>query len=366
MEYTFDYSIIVKRFLMCKYFHSSSEKASLSGKRKRDNMAKKKSEERTDLSPEKLWDMYMKMLYTRKFEEKVAYFFSRGMVHGTTHLCIGQEASAVGAIAALEDSDWITATHRGHGHTIGKGLELKPMMAELLGKSTGYCRGKGGSMHIADFSVGMLGANGVVGGGYTLATGAALATKMQGKESVSVVFFGDGASNRGTFHEAANMAAAWGLPVIFVCENNQYASTTPYRTTTSVADIADRSSGYGMPGVIVDGNDVFAVYEAAGKLIERARKGEGPALLECKTYRVKGHFVGDPERYRSREEVQKVCDSNDPLDRFRCAVSEKGLLPEKELDEIMARSRQEVEDAVSYAQNEPEPEPSELFSDVYA
>jgi pyruvate dehydrogenase E1 component alpha subunit len=269
-------------------------------------------------------------------------------------------------MAHLSKDDYIQSTHRGHGHTIAKGADLKKMMAEIFGKRSGCCKGKGGSMHIADFSVGMLGANGVVGGGYTLATGAALALKMQGKDNVAVVFFGDGASNRGTFHEAANMAAVWKLPVIFVCENNQYASTTPYLTTTSVKDIADRAAGYGMPGVIVDGNDVFAVHEAAGKLVERARNGEGPAFLECKTYRIKGHYVGDPEKYRTREEVQKVCQSDDPLDRFRCAVSEKGLLTEKELDGIIARSRQEVEEAVSYAQNEPEPEPSELFSDVYA
>jgi acetoin:2,6-dichlorophenolindophenol oxidoreductase subunit alpha len=309
---------------------------------------------------------YSTMTKIRFFETKVEEKFLAGEIPGFVHLYIGEEAIAAGVMAHLGKDDYIQSTHRGHGHTIAKGADLKRMMAEIFGKRSGCCKGKGGSMHIADFSVGMLGANGVVGGGYTLATGAALATKMQGKDSVSVVFFGDGASNRGTFHEAANMAAVWGLPVIFVCENNQFASTTPYRTTTSVADIADRAAGYGMPGVIVDGNDVFAVYEAAGKLIEKARKGEGPAILECKTYRIKGHFVGDPERYRTREEVQKVCESDDPLERFMCAVSEKGLLSEKEMDEILSRSRLEVEEALSYAQNEPEPEPSELFSDVYA
>ncbi len=309
---------------------------------------------------------YEVMSKIRFFETKVEEKFLAGEIPGFVHLYIGEEAIAAGVMAHLRKDDYIQSTHRGHGHTIAKGADLKRMMAEIFGKKSGCCKGKGGSMHIADFSVGMLGANGVVGGGYTLATGAALASRMQGKDSVAVVFFGDGASNRGTFHEAANMAAAWKLPVVFVCENNQYASTTPYRTTTSVEDIADRAAGYGMPGVIVDGNDVFAVYEAAGELVERARKGQGPAMLECKTYRVKGHFVGDPERYRTREEVQKVCESDDPLDRFRCAVSEKGLMSDKELDEIIDRSRQEVEEAISYAQNEPEPEPSELFSDVYA
>jgi pyruvate dehydrogenase E1 component alpha subunit len=329
----------------------------------------KKKQERTDISsyPEELLKkFYETMSKIRFFEMKVEEKFLAGEIPGFVHLYIGEEAIAAGVMAHLSKDDYIQSTHRGHGHTIAKGADLKKMMAEIFGKRSGCCKGKGGSMHIADFSVGMLGANGVVGGGYTLATGAALALKMQGKDNVAVVFFGDGASNRGTFHEAANMAAVWKLPVIFVCENNQYASTTPYLTTTSVKDIADRAAGYGMPGVIVDGNDVFAVHEAAGKLVERARNGEGPAFLECKTYRIKGHYVGDPEKYRTREEVQKVCQSDDPLDRFRCAVSEKGLLTEKELDGIIARSRQEVEEAVSYAQNEPEPEPSELFSDVYA
>jgi pyruvate dehydrogenase E1 component alpha subunit len=329
----------------------------------------KKKQERTDISsyPEELLKkFYETMSKIRFFEMKVEEKFLAGEIPGFVHLYIGEEAIAAGVMAHLSKDDYIQSTHRGHGHTIAKGADLKKMMAEIFGKRSGCCKGKGGSMHIADFSVGMLGANGVVGGGYTLATGAALALKMQGKDNVAVVFFGDGASNRGTFHEAANMAAVWKLPVIFVCENNQYASPTPYLTTTSVKDIADRAAGYGMPGVIVDGNDVFAVHEAAGKLVERARNGEGPAFLECKTYRIKGHYVGDPEKYRTREEVQKVCQSDDPLDRFRCAVSEKGLLTEKELDGIIARSRQEVEEAVSYAQNEPEPEPSELFSDVYA
>jgi pyruvate dehydrogenase E1 component alpha subunit len=329
----------------------------------------KKKQERTDISsyPEELLKkFYETMSKIRFFEMKVEEKFLAGEIPGFVHLYIGEEAIAAGVMAHLSKDDYIQSTHRGHGHTIAKGADLKKMMAEIFGKRSGCCKGKGGSMHIADFSVGMLGANGVVGGGYTLATGAALALKMQGKDNVAVVFFGDGASNRGTFHEAANMAAVWKLPVIFVCENNQYASTTPYLTTTSVKDIADRAAGYGMPGVIVDGNDVFAVHEAAGKLVERARNGEGPAFLECKTYRIKGHYVGDPEKYRTREEVQKVCKSDHPLDRFRSAVSETGLLTEKELDGIIARSRQEVEEAVSYAQNEPEPEPSELFSDVYA
>ncbi|HRV99751.1 MAG TPA: thiamine pyrophosphate-dependent dehydrogenase E1 component subunit alpha, partial [Aminobacteriaceae bacterium] len=225
---------------------------------------------------------YKTMVTIRSFEQMIEKFFLEGEIPGFVHLYIGEEAIATGVMANLRKTDYIQSTHRGHGHTIAKGADLKRMMAELFGKSTGSCKGKGGSMHIADFSVGMLGANGIVGGGFTMATGAALAHKMQKTDGVAVTFFGDGASNRGTFHEAANMAAAWNLPVIFVCENNQWASTTPYRTTTSVDDIADRAVAYGMPGVIVDGNDVFSVCEAAKELVERARRGEGPSILECK------------------------------------------------------------------------------------
>lgn len=313
-----------------------------------------------------LGQFYRTMLTIRSFEKKVEEKFLAGEIPGFVHLYIGEEAIATGVMANLTKEDHIQSTHRGHGHTIAKGADLKRMMAEIFGKREGCCKGKGGSMHIADFSVGMLGANGVVGGGFNLATGAALASKMQGKDTVAVVFFGDGASNRGTFHEAANMAAVWKLPVVFVCENNQYASTTPYRTTTSVEDIAVRAAGYGMPGVIVDGNDVFAVYEESQKLIERARRGEGPSLLECKTYRVKGHFVGDPERYRTKDEVQKVCESNDPIDRFECTVLDGKLFSREELDAIKASAGKEVEEALEFARNAEEPEVSELFADVYA
>ncbi len=320
-----------------------------------------------DKYPKALLAQFYKTMFTiRSFEKKVEEKFLAGEIPGFVHLYIGEEAVAAGVISNLSREDLIQSTHRGHGHTIAKGADLKRMMAEIFGKKEGCCKGKGGSMHIADLGVGMLGANGVVGGGFNIATGAALAIKMQGKDNVSVVFFGDGASNRGTFHEAANMAAVWDLPVLFVCENNQYASTTPYRTTTSVDDIADRAAGYGMPGVIVDGNDVFAVYEGARKLIERARRGEGPALLECKTYRVKGHFVGDPEQYRTKEEVNKVCESNDPIDRFECTVLDGNLFSREELDGIKTLAVKEVEEALEFARNAAEPEVSQLFADVYA
>ncbi len=308
---------------------------------------------------------YETMVKIREFELTVEKYFYDGEIPGFVHLYTGEEAVATGVMANLRKTDYIQSTHRGHGHTIAEGAELKPMMAELFGKSTGSCKGKGGSMHIADFSVGMLGANGVVGGGFTMATGAALAQKMQKTDGVSVTFFGDGASNRGTFHEAANMAAVWNLPVIFLCENNQWASTTPYRTTTSVDDIAIRAQSYGMPGVIVDGNDVFSVYEAAKDLVERARRGEGPSILECKTYRLKGHFVGDPEMYRTREEVQKVQEDTDPIPRFEKKVLKAGAMTEKELESIRKQVEEELKEALEFARTSPEPEESALFEDLY-
>lgn len=313
-----------------------------------------------------LEQFYETMTTIRFFETKVEEKFLAGEIPGFVHLYIGEEAIAAGVMANLSREDYIQSTHRGHGHTIAKGADIKRMMAEIFGKKEGYCKGKGGSMHIADFSIGMLGANGVVGGGLSLATGAALAAKMQGKDTLATVFFGDGAANRGTFHEAINMAAVWSLPIIFVCENNQYASTTPYRTVTSVENISDRAGGYGIPGITVDGNDVFAVYEAARSFAERVRKGMGPALLECRTYRVKGHFVGDPEKYRTREEVQAVCRNNDPISRFECAVLGQRVFSREELEAVKSKTRKNVEEAVAFAQSMPEPEAEDLLADVYA
>ena len=278
---------------------------------------------------ELLCRLYRTMVTIRFFEQTVEKHFLAGEIPGFVHLYIGEEAIATGVCANLTPDDYIASTHRGHGHSIAKGADVSRMMAEIFGKKTGYCKGKGGSMHIADFSVGMLGANGVVGGSFAIATGAALATKMLEQKRVAVAFFGDGASNRGTFHESANLASIWKLPVIFLCENNQYASTTPYRSSTSVEDIADRARGYGMPGVVVDGNDVFAVYEAAKAAVERARGGGGPSLVEAKTYRIKGHFVGDPELYRSKEEVQEIFAKTDPISQFERQVSSEGSLSEK-------------------------------------
>ncbi len=308
---------------------------------------------------------YGTMLKIRFFEKAVEENFLAGEIPGFVHLYIGEEAIATGVCANLTKKDYIQSTHRGHGHTIAKGADINRAMAEIFGRRNGHCKGKGGSMHIADFSVGMLGANGVVGGGYTLATGAALAIKMQKRDEVAVVFFGDGASNRGTFHEAANMAAVWKLPVIFVCENNEWASTTPYTTTTSVRDIADRAVGYGMPGIIVDGNDVFEVYNAAKEAVERARQGGGPTLIEAKTYRIKGHFVGDPEMYRTKEEVRERFEKNDPIKRFEKKVLSEKLMKQEEMDRIRDKARKTVEDALEFARNSSYPDPEELYEDLY-
>lgn len=311
-------------------------------------------------------NFYRTMCRIRYFEQTVEKLFLDGEIPGFVHLYIGEEAIATGVCANLTNSDYIESTHRGHGHTLAKGADVNRAMAEIFGRSTGFCKGKGGSMHIADFSVGMLGANGVVGGGYNLAVGAALAIDFQKRKDVSVVFFGDGASNRGTFHEAANMAAAWNLPVVFVCENNKWASTTPYRTTTAVENISDRAVGYGMPSIIVDGNDVFDVYKGMKQAVERARQGGGPTFLEAKTYRIKGHFVGDPEMYRTKEEVAEQFDNNDPIKRFEEKALKDNLLTKKEMEAINSEEKKVIEDSVEFAKNSAFPEEKELFNDLFA
>ncbi len=312
-----------------------------------------------------LLNAYRKMATIRAYETKVEEIFLAGELPGFTHLYIGEEACGVGVCENLNSDDYIESTHRGHGHCLAKGADVKKMMAELYGKETGYCHGKGGSMHIADFSIGMLGANGVVGAGYNLAMGAALAAKLQGTEQIAVAFFGDGASNRGTFHESCNMASVWKLPILYVCEMNQWASTTPYRTTTSVENIAVRAVAYDMPGKTVNGNDFFEVYEAAKEAVEYVRSGKGPYLLELKTYRIKGHFVGDPEKYRTKEEVQEHFQNDDPLVNFRKTVIEKKLLTDAELDEIDEAARQLVLESVEEAIAASYPDESELMKNYY-
>jgi acetoin:2,6-dichlorophenolindophenol oxidoreductase subunit alpha len=292
--------------------------------------------------------------------------FLASEIPGFVHLYIGEEAIGTGVCAHLKTDDYITSTHRGHGHCIAKGAKVKPMMAEIFGKATGYCKGKGGSMHIADFAVGMLGANGVVGGGINLAVGAALAAKMKKTNQIAVTFFGDGASNRGTVHEGMNMAAIWKLPVIFVCEYNQYASTTPSGYGVSVPNVSVRAQGYGMPGITVtEGNDVFAVYEAMQKAVEHVRAGKGPYMLEFKTYRIKGHYVGDPELYRTKQEVQEHFEKNDPLKNFAKTVLSKNWMSQEELDSIRAAAATELTEALEAARQAPYPTDSELYNDYY-
>ena len=314
---------------------------------------------------EKLIEMYRKMLEIRHFEEKVYELYGQNLVPGTIHLYAGQEAVAVGVCANLRKEDYIVSTHRGHGHCIAKGADLKRVMAEILGKKTGYCRGKGGSMHIADFSIGILGATGVVGAGIPIAVGAGLSIKLRGTDQVVACFFGDGASNQGTFHEGINMAAIWKLPVLFVCENNLYAMGTRQSRVMLIENISERAAAYGIPGVTVDGNDVLAVYEAAKEAVERAKRGEGPTLIECKTYRHKGHSRMDPATYRPKEEVEYWL-RKDPIPKFRGRLLEMGILTEEEAKKIEEEVLREIEEAVKFALESPYPEPEEALKDVYA
>lgn len=308
-------------------------------------------------------EMYKKMLEIRKFEEKVYDLFTQNLVPGTMHLYTGEEATAVGVCAAVDLTDFITSTHRGHGHCIAKGASLKKMMAELFGKRTGYCKGKGGSMHITDNSIGMLGANAVVGGAIPIAVGAGLSCKLKYPGRITACFFGDGASNQGTFHEGINLAAVWDLPVVFVCENNLYAMGTRQSMVMKILNVSERAAGYGIPGVTVDGNDVLAVYEAAKKAVSRARKGEGPTLLECKTYRHRGHSRFDPAAYRPQDEVAAWL-SRDPVGIFKKKLLEKGI-PEEFFQKIEDQVDREIEEAVDFAMNSPLPAPEEALDDVW-
>src|SRR5699024_251682 len=310
-------------------------------------------------------DMLYEMILIRRFEETVEKLFQEGKIHGTMHLCIGQEATAVGACAPLTIEDKITSTHRGHGHSIAKGTQIKGMMAELLGKETGYCKGKGGSMHIADFDVGNLGANGIVAAGLPLGTGAALVSKMKEKNYVVLSYFGDGATNEGAFHESMNLASIWNLPMIFFCENNLYGMSGPIEEMTNVAHIAERAKAYGIPGVTIDGNDVIKVAETTKEAVERARNGEGPTLIEAKTYRWRGHSRSDARKYRSRDEEKDWRKNRDPIASFKTRLIEENILTEEKLHKLNERVDAELEEAVKFAEESEEPNLNTLTTDIF-
>ena len=307
------------------------------------------------------------MVRIRIFEETAGKMMENGKIPGALHLYVGQEAIAAGVMVHLSNEDYITSTHRGHGHLIAKGGEFNYMFAELYGKATGYCKGKGGSMHISNLELGMLGANGIVGGGPPIAMGAAFSCKFRKTKNVAVAFFGDGASNEGAFHEAANMAGLYKLPCVFVCENNGYGEYTPQANHQAIVDVADRAQGYGMPGVVVDGMDAVAVYEAAGEAIERARQGVGPTLLECKTYRYYDHVGvrGMGLSYRTDEEVERW-KQKDPIANFEAHLAEQDLLSADAAAAVQAAVRQEVDAGVAFAESSPAPEPTAVTEDVYA
>ena len=316
-------------------------------------------------SPGALREALKKMYLIRRFEEGAEESYTRGLIHGTMHLSIGQEASAVASCMELTDADKITSTHRGHGHCIAKGAEVGRMFAEFFGKETGYCHGRGGSMHIADVKTGNLGANGIVGGGLPIAVGAALTAKRLGRDDVTVCFFGDGANNEGAFHEALNMAAVWKLPVIFVCENNKYGMSTSTERSTAVKRIAERAVAYAMPGVTVDGNDFSAVAEAMHIAIARARAGEGPSLVENLTYRWRGHSKSDRNRYRTKDEIEDWM-SRDPIARFQDQLIAHGILSETEAAKVQSEVESEVAAGIDFARVSPAPQITDVTRFVHA
>jgi len=319
-----------------------------------------------NLTREQLLEVYRQMRLIRNFEEKLADLVTTGRLAGFLHLYAGEEAVAVGVCSHLSEVDIVNSTHRGHGHCIAKGVDIHGMMAELFGRSTGTCGGKGGSMHIADIDKGMLGANGIVGAGIPLTCGAALTAKVKKTGGVAVAFFGDGATNQGSFHEALNIASIWNLPALFVIENNGYGEATPTEFVTPFTDLARRADAFAMNSDTADGMDFFDVYERAGEAIARARAGGGPTLLECKTYRYMGHYVGDPLTYRTKEESEDWKQNNDALDNFESKVVEASLVEADDLRTIDAEVVAQIEEAIEAAQEAPFPRPEDVFSDVYA
>lgn len=309
-------------------------------------------------------DMYIRMKRIREFETKAMNLFAEGSIPGFVHLYLGEEAIATGVCQALNDADYITSTHRGHGHIIAKGGDLKYMMAELYGKETGYCKGKGGSMHIADATKGILGANGIVGAGHNLAVGAGFSAQYRGTDQVCVCFFGDASTNQGTFHESMNLASIWKLPVIFVCENNGYGISMSQARHQAIKDIADRGTAYGIPGISVDGNDVIAVHEVAVEAVKRARSGQGPTLIECKTYRQRGHFEGDAGKYKPTEE-QEFWMKKDPMPRIEKYMIESEIVTTEELKELQDAVVTEIAEAIEFANASAYPELSSAVKDIY-
>lgn len=318
-----------------------------------------------DLPKEKLLKIYQNMLKIRYFENKITDLYSKGLMPGLAHLYIGEEAIAVGVCNNLTERDFATSTHRGHGHLIAQGCDLKRMMAEVLGKKDGYCKGKGGTMHIADFSKGILGANGIVGAGIPIATGSGYSAKVRGTDQVTVAFFGDAASNQGTFHESINMAATWKLPVVYVCENNLYGISVDIRKVINTKDIATRALAYDIPGIVVDGNDVLEVYRVSKEAIKRARQGEGPTLIECKTYRWKGHHLGDPGRVYRLEKETKEWMERCPIKTYKERLLEENIATDKELITIKEDVKQIIEEAVDFAIKSPYPNEKEAFEDLF-
>ena len=318
------------------------------------------------LTYERLLGAYRTMRMIRGFEEKLIELVTLGQMSGFLHVYLGEEAVATGVCAHLDEHDYVASTHRGHGHCIAKGVDVRGMMAELFGRRTGTCKGKGGSMHIADLEKGMLGANGIVGAGIPLATGAALSAKLKKTGGVAIAFFGDGASNQGAFHESLNLASIWKLPVVYVVENNGWGEFTPTEYVVPVKDIAERAASYAMPSAIADGMDFFDVFEKAGAAIARARRGEGPTLLECKTYRFAGHFVGDPLAYRPKDEAERWMREHDPLQRFASRVLADGSLGQEDLDRADGEVARHIDDAVRTAEAAPLPDIAEVLTDVYA
>lgn len=318
-----------------------------------------------DLTKDKIVNMYTTMKKIREFELNASRLFAEGTIPGFVHLYLGEEAIATGVCESLNEDDYITSTHRGHGHIIAKGGDTKYMMAELYGKATGYCKGKGGSMHIADATKGILGANGIVGAGHNIAVGAGLSAKLRKSGQVVACFFGDGSTNQGTFHEALNMASIWKLPVVFVCENNLYGISMHQAKHQAIQDVADRAVAYNIPGIVVDGNDALAVYEATIEAVARARNGQGPTLIECKTYRHHGHFEGDPGAYKPSEEVANWM-AKDPLPRMESYILDNDLLGKEEIEKIDQDIKEEIKVAIKFAEESPLPSLESIVQDVYS